>query len=154
MSYDNFAGSYMVVPQVIMLVLIPVFGRMLDRLNPVRLSAIAFAFLAFWPLILGFASGVWHAYAAFVFYGIGMGAVHVTWTLGALFFAPAREAQKYHSIHVTLVGLRACFAPWLAVMVFKPLIGLRFTFFLGFICFALAAVLMYALHIRLSRAAP
>jgi MFS family permease len=153
MSYDDFAGSYMVVPQVIMLVLIPVFGRMLDRLNPIRLSAVAFAFLAFWPLILGFASSVWHAYAAFVFYGIGMGAVHVTWTLGALFFAPAREAQKYHSIHVTFVGLRACFAPWLAVMVFKSLIGLRLTFFLGFLFFALAAVLMYALHIRLTRAA-
>lgn len=153
MKYNDFASSYMVVPQIIMLILIPVFGRAMDRLNPLRTSAIAFAVLAFWPLVLGFATQIWHAYAAFVFYGVGMAAVQVTWTLGALFFAPEREAQKYHSIHVTLVGLRACFAPWLAVMLFKPLMGLRATFFLGFAFFAVAAILMYLLNLRLARGA-
>jgi MFS family permease len=151
MSYDDFAGSYLVVPQVVMLVLTPIFGRLMDRLNPVRLCAIAFAFLAFWPLILGFAVSIWYAYAAFVFFGIGMAAVHVTWTLGALYFAPAREAQKYHSIHVTLVGLRACIAPWLAVLVLKPYIGLRPTFYIACAFFAISSVLMYLLHVRTSR---
>jgi len=153
MSYDDFAGSYMVVPQIIMLVLIPLYGRLMDRMNPIRLSAIAFAFLAFWPLTLGFATSIGYAYAAFVFYALGMAAVQVTWTLGALYFAPAREAQKYHSIHVTLVGLRACFAPWLAVLVLRPFIGLRTTFFLGFHFFAIGALLMYLLHLRTSRTA-
>ncbi len=151
MKYNQFAASYMVVPPIIMIVLIPVFGRMLDRINPIRLCAIAFAFLAFWPLILCFATEVWYTYVAFVFYGLGMAGVYVTWTLGALYFAPEREAQKYHSIHITLVGLRACFGPWLAVLVFKPLIGFRLTFLLAFALFAISAALMFLLHTRISR---
>ena len=152
MNYRDFSSSYMVVPQLIMLVMLPFFGRMLDRLNPIRTCAIAFAFLAFWPFVLGLTTEIWQAYAAFVFYGIGMAAVQVTWTLGALHFAPAREAQKYHSIHVTLVGLRACFAPWLAVKLLMPGIGIRPTFFLGAGFFAVSAVLMYLLYIRTSKA--
>jgi MFS family permease len=150
MNYDDFAGAYMMVPQIIMLALVPLYGRLMDRLNPIRLSAIAFAFLAFWPLTLAFATRIWYAYLAFVFYGAGMAAVQVTWTLGALYFAPAREAQKYHSVHVTLVGLRACFAPWLAVKLFMPQMGLRSAFYLGFAFFAVAAVLMFLLHLRTS----
>ena len=152
MEYDKFAGSFLVVPNIMMLVLVPIFGRMLDRINPIRLCAVAFAFLAFWPLVLCFSTQVWHAYFAYVFYGFGMAAVHVTWTLGALYFAPAREAQKYHSIHITLVGLRACFGPWLAVLVLKPLIGFRKTFFIAFLLFAMSAILMYLLHAGISRA--
>jgi MFS family permease len=151
MNYRDFASSYLVVPQVIMLLLVPLFGRIMDRINPIRLCAIAFGFLAFWPLILCFTTAIWQAYFAYVFYGIGMAAVHVTWTLGALHFAPAREAQKYHAIHVTLVGLRASFGPWLAVLVFKPLIGFRATFYVGFTFFAISALLMLLLHARLSR---
>lgn len=151
MGYNDFASSYLVIPQIIMLVLIPVFGRLLDRLNPIRLSVTAFAVLAFWPLTLGFATEIWHAYVAFVFYGFSMAAVHVTWVLGALSFAPAREAQRYHSIHITLVGLRASFVPWISVKVLMPWIGLRPTFFVGFALFALAAVLMLALHLHTSR---
>jgi MFS family permease len=154
MSYDDAAGSYMVLPQLIMLALTPLYGRLMDRINPIRLCAIAFAFLAFWPLTLAFASQVRHAYAGFVFYALGMAAVNVTWTLGALFFAPAREAQKYHSIHVTLVGLRASFAPWLAVMVLRPLAGLRASFLVGCALFASSALLMFLLHVRISRQTP
>ena len=151
MNYDDFAGAYMMVPQLIMLVLVPLYGRLMDRLNPIRLSAVAFALLAFWPITLAFATNIWYAYLAFIFYGAGMAAVHVTWTLGALYFAPAREAQKYHSIHVTLVGLRACFAPWLAVKLFMPKLGLRPSFYLGFAFFAISSVLMFLLHVRISR---
>lgn len=152
MSYDDAAGSYLVLPQLIMLVLTPLYGRLMDRINPIRLCAIAFAFLAFWPLTLAFTTRVWHAYAGFVFYALGMAAVQVTWTLGALFFAPAREAQKYHSIHVTLVGLRASFVPWLAVMVLRPLAGLRISFLVGFGFFTVASVFMILLHLHTSRA--
>jgi MFS family permease len=153
MTYSQFARSFMIIPQLLMIVLMPVFGRLMDRLNPVRISAIAFCFLTFWPLILGFATQTWHAYAAFAFFGLGMSAVQVTWNLGALYFAPAREAQKYHSAHVTLVGLRACFAPWLAVLLFLPLVGFRVTFFMAAGFFAVASVCMALLHLRSHRAA-
>jgi MFS family permease len=154
MTYDQFAGSYMVIPQVIMLVLTPIYGRLMDRINPLRLCAVAFGFLSLWPLTLGFTTRVWHAYGAFAFYSLGMAAVNVTWTLGSLFFAPEREAQKYHSVHVTFVGLRAAVGPWLATLVLKPLLGLRPSFFVAFALFAISAGLMLMLHIRVRRARP
>lgn len=83
------------------------FGRLLDRIGPIRVSRIAFAILAIFPLILASARGVGMAYVAFLVYGCGMAAVQLGWTTGPIHFAGKRDSAGYMGAHVALVGVRA-----------------------------------------------
>ena len=93
------------------------FGRLLDRIGPIRVSRIAFVILAFFPLLLASAHGVGMVYPAFLVYGCGMAAVNLGWTTGPIHFARERDSAGYMGAHVALVGVRAIiggpFGMWL-----------------------------------------
>jgi predicted MFS family arabinose efflux permease len=83
------------------------FGRLLDRVGPLRVSTIAFTILAAFPLLLASSRGVGTAYLAFLVYGCGMAAVNLGWTTGPIHFAGERDSAGYMGAHVALVGVRA-----------------------------------------------
>ena len=83
------------------------FGRLLDRVGPIKVSRIAFTILAIFPLLLASAHGVGMAYLAFLVYGCGMAAVNLGWTTGPIHFARERDSAGYMGAHVALVGVRA-----------------------------------------------
>jgi len=83
------------------------FGRLLDRIGPIKVSRIAFSILAVFPLLLASAHGVGMAYLAFLVYGCGMAAVNLGWTTGPIHFARERDSAGYMGAHVALVGVRA-----------------------------------------------
>ena len=83
------------------------FGRLLDRIGPIKVSRIAFTILAIFPLLLASARGVGMAYLAFLVYGCGMAAVNLGWTTGPIHFARERDSAGYMGAHVALVGVRA-----------------------------------------------
>jgi MFS family permease len=85
----------------------PLFGRLLDRTDPLRISRFGFLVLALFPVALAFARGVPMVYAAFFVFGVGMAAVNLGWTMGPIHFARDRDSAGYMGAHVALVGLRS-----------------------------------------------
>ena len=82
----------------------PIFGRLLDRSDPVKLSIFAFLLLSLFPIALMFATSVRAVYGAFVVYGIAMAAVNIGWTMGPIYFAGKHDSAAYMGAHVALVG--------------------------------------------------
>jgi MFS family permease len=125
----------------------PWVGRLADKSNPIRTSALCFLVLAFTPILLMPAYLLFHAYIAHVVYSLALTGVFLTWNTGPIFFSGGRDSSPYVGVHATLTGLRA-------IVVF-PIAGYIKQYSDGFIpVFALAAVLYflgYLVMVRLER---
>jgi hypothetical protein len=145
LDYDSAALARTVVPPLMIFLLAPTTGRLLDRTNPARTMAFAGVLLAVHSGLLFVTDRYWMLLASYVLFGAGMTAVNLTWNLGPLWFAPTeREAGDYMAVHVTLVGLRAVIAPALALAA-KGWLGIHAGFALSAALYLTAAVLMYRL---------
>ena len=117
-DYSDYALARGSVGHLGIVLLAPVFGRVMDRLEPYGLCRRVFALLAVFPALL-FASiylpgnGLLWAVLAFGVYGVAMSGVMIAWGLGSIHFAGREDSSRYQSVHVTLVGLRGLLAPWL-----------------------------------------
>jgi len=119
----------MIVPTGLAMIVIPMWGGLLDRLHVVRYR-VRHTWL--WPIsqMLCFAGGlvvlregglVWGlvvlGVGRFVL-GIAKGGGMIAWTLGHNDFASRRMTAVYMGIHVTLTGVRGAFAPFLGVALY------------------------------------
>lgn len=129
----------------VMIVFLPLYGRLLDRAGTVPVAAVAYVALAFWPFSLAVARSALGAYVAYAFFGLGMAGVDVAWMLGANAFAPRDRIQAYMAVHVTMVGVRAMIAPYLG-LVLKEAVGFCAAFSCSTILLLTAAYLMLRLH--------
>ena len=120
------------------------FGRLLDRVGPIRVSRIAFTILAFFPLLLASARGIGLAYLAFLVYGCGMAAVNLGWTTGPIHFARERDSAGYMGAHVALVGVRALVGGPFGIWLYRASGSPAATF-------ALASALFFAGSLIMSR---
>ncbi len=122
-DYATIGMARGMVPQLIMIVTVPLFGRIFDRTTPHKLAVWVFLGLAGFPLLLlsaGRFDGIerlYVAYAAFSWYGVVMSGVWVLWGLSSLRFAGSEDAGLYHSVHVAATGIRGVFAPLLGYLV-------------------------------------
>ncbi len=90
---------------------LPLSGRYVDRVGPVKAGVAIFAFLALFPATLALSRSMWPAYAAFAVFGAGMAGVSIIWSLGSIHFAGDRDSSIYQGVHVTLIGVRGTFGP-------------------------------------------
>ncbi len=97
----------------------PVFGRLLDRSDPVKLSLFAFLLLALFPIGLMLCESVRSVYLVFVVYGIAMAAVNVGWTMGPIYFAGQSDSAGYMGAHVALVGVRGLVGGPLGMLLYR-----------------------------------
>jgi predicted MFS family arabinose efflux permease len=125
----------------------PVFGRLLDRWNAVRLAAVAFVILSVFPLTLAFSHSVHTVYAAFLVFGVGMSAGSIAWTMGPILFARDRDAATYMGVHVTMVGIRGLVGNPVGLTLLQT-IGARATFVVSSILFLVGAYYMARLAPR------
>lgn len=145
LSYHEISTARILVGQVGVALLGPMMGRVMDRFHPVRLCAVAFLVLAFFPVALDAAgvAGAGYAvhlvYLAFAVYTVGMAGVNITWNVGSMAFAPPGKGGYYQGIHVAMVGIRGTIGPLVGFAVYE-LWGLRAVFWLAFGLFVAAAV--------------
>ena len=156
LSYHEISTARVLVGQVGVALLGPMMGRVMDRYHPVRLCAVAFFALAFYPVALD-AAGIADAgtalplvYLAFAIYTVGMAGVNITWNVGSMAFAPKGQGGYYQGIHVAMVGIRGTIGPLVGYAVYE-LWGLRAVFWLAFGLFVASAVSSVALWRRLRR---
>jgi len=92
----------------------PLWGRYLDRVNPMTgratfnaIQCVAFTFDAYGGLSLQ----VWPFLVGAILHGISTGGGTVNWLTGSLYFARAEHISLYNAIHVCLTGIRGMLAP-------------------------------------------
>jgi MFS family permease len=105
-----------VIPQLLLALGSPTWGRILDRIGIVRvrllISVLMTCYLAsyFGGILTGVTALIW---LASVFQGISNGGGQLTWSLASSHFAPSPEdVPLYNGIHFVLNGVRGLVLPW------------------------------------------
>jgi MFS family permease len=111
-----------VVPQLLLAVGSPAWGRLLDRIGIVRCRLLvsflvtAYLFSYFGGIVLGVAPLI---YLASILQGLSNGGGQLTWALASSHFAPRLEdVPLYNGIHFVLNGIRGLVLPWVGSILF------------------------------------
>jgi MFS family permease len=138
---------------ILAILLLPFFGKLLSSIDPRRFAAITFTALFMYILFL-LLTDLYPAYTevfgiriyymlviSFVFYGIFAATMALLWFIGSAYFCRPEEADDYQSVHLSLTGVRSVFAPLFGVF-FYELIGFAGTFILTMFTLLIAMGLM------------
>ncbi len=138
---------------ILAILLLPIFGRIMGRLDPRRFAIITYASLAgyLFALILTeylpYFTTIWglKIYYTLILYVISQGFFASTmvllWNIGSAYFGDDHQADIYQSTHLFLTGVRAIFAPLAGIFIYQQF-GYTITFGIGIIALLLAIVLM------------
>jgi Na+/melibiose symporter-like transporter len=113
------------------ILMLPMFGAMLGRIDPRKFAALTFASLMFYNIFLVatdyYRGGTqiiginiyYFLVIAFLFYGIFAATMGLLWSIGSAYFCKPEEASEYQSLHLFLTAVRAIFAPIFGVMIYE-----------------------------------
>ncbi len=153
LNYTSVA-FYQNIFNVLAIVLLPVFGRLIGKIDPRRFVIINYTALAFmlaavaatqylpgyfmlWQLKVYYS-----LIAAVLFQGIFVSTMSLAWYIGSAYFCSKEEAGDYQSVHLTLTGARGIFAPLIGIFFYEH-IGFTGSFSLGILALIGAIVLMH-----------
>jgi MFS family permease len=155
MGYSQTFLAKGILSQAGILILAPIAGRIFDKKNPAFFAALSYAVLSLYPITL--LVSLYHAgtvishyivYLAFLFYGVAMSGIVISWNISSIQFAGDEDVSMYQSVHVTLTGLRGVFAPFLGLFIME-LLGIKAVFIVAIFLFLLASLLSFHLFIRM-----
>ena len=112
------------IPLLLMPLSIPIWSRLLDRVNILQFRAIhSWAFVISTAIVFGAAITMqpWLLFIAAAAKGIAFGGGVLAWNLGHHDFATIDKASQYMGIHVTLTGIRGLLAPIIGVSLYQIL---------------------------------
>lgn len=151
MNYHQLSATKGLWSQVGLVVLSPILGVALGRLQPLRFTGRAFLLLALYPLCLflstlpGMPGRIQWVYAALFFFSVAMAGVNLSWSLGSMHFAGEQDASAFQGIHVALTGVRGLLAPSLGFAVYS-LFGSGAVFAISTALFTAAGLFMLRQH--------
>ncbi len=152
MNYTSYA-FYKNIYNVLAIVMLPFFGKLLGKIDPRKFAAITFgslmAYLFFVMLTEYFPQAsnwaelqiYYMLIPAFIAHGVFAASMSLLWSIGSAYFCRQEEASDYQSVHLTLTAIRAIFAPILGIVFYKTL-GFTWTFMISIVSLALAMLLM------------
>lgn len=141
LNYSSVA-FYRNVYNILAIMLLPLFGKMIGRMGPRRFASISYGSVALFLLSLiytqffpgSFNIGlitVYHGLILYViFHGVFASSMPLLWNIGSAYFCRSEEAGLYQEVHLSLTGLRALFAPLLGVF-FYEWMGFTATFLIS-----------------------
>jgi MFS family permease len=124
---------------IIAIFLLPFFGRLLGKIDPRKFAAITFGSMALFIFFLAlteyFPASVEilniKIYYMLIFYilfhSVFAATMSLLWFIGSAYFGKDEEAGELQSIHLSLTGVRALFAPLIGILLFE-LFGYTITF--------------------------
>ncbi|RLD57779.1 MAG: hypothetical protein DRJ05_09135 [Bacteroidetes bacterium] len=139
---------------ILAIVLLPYTGKLLGKIDPRKFAVITFASLTLYILFVMLTesfpahvniAGVdiyFTLVIAFLFYGVFAATMALLWFIGSAYFCKSEEAGDYQSVHLSLTGVRAMFAPLLGVL-FYEIAGFRNTFLLAIVSLLFGIAVMY-----------
>lgn len=138
----------------IAIVLLPFFGRLIDRVDPRKFAAFTFFTLLMHLLFMGltqyfpycFDAGEYRFYLfliiSYAWNGLFAATMSLLWNIGSAYFCTDGDAGTYQSIHLSLVGARAIAAPIFGIWIYQY-IGFTGVFMLGVSLLSLAVITMF-----------
>ncbi len=116
---------------IIAIMLIPLFGKIIGNIDPRRFAAISF--LAMMLFILAVTLTQWMPanveiygvtlYYSLIFYilfhSIFAATMALLWSIGSAYFCRKEEAALYQSTHLSMVGIRSLFAPLIGMFFYE-----------------------------------
>ncbi len=156
MNYSQMFISKSVIAKLGILFLAPLAGKLHDLLNPGKFAGISYFIISFYPLTLLVASfytdllmAPYLVMFAFLFNGIAMAGINVSWNIGSIYFAGDDEAPMFQSVHVSLTGVRAVIGPIIGFLV-MILFNYQAVFILSTLVFITAALFSLKLGKRIN----
>jgi MFS family permease len=138
----------------IAILLLPFFGRLMDRVEPRKFAAFTFFTLLMHLLFMGLTEyfpyyvdvGAYRLYylvlISFAWNGLFAATMSLLWNIGSAYFCRDDDAGTYQSVHLSLVGLRAMVAPLFGIWLYR-IIGFGGVFGLGVCLLALSVGVMF-----------
>lgn len=123
LDYTDTTVLTRVIPILVPMLVVPLWGRMLDRMHIIRFRSyhswvfvVANALMAIALLMpsLGL------LYLSRVVLGVAFGGGLLAWELGHHDFARRDQAAVYMGVHVTLTGVRGLLAPFAGTLLYQP----------------------------------
>jgi len=139
---------------ILAIVLLPFTGKLLGKIDPRKFAVITFASLALYILFVMLTetfpahiviAGVdvyFTLILAYLFYGVFAATMALLWFIGSAYFCKREDAGDYQSVHLSLTGARALFAPLLGVL-FYEMAGFRYTFLLAIVSLLAGIAIMF-----------
>jgi len=137
---------------ILAIILLPLFGKLMGKMDPRKFSAITFSSLLFYLLFIGLTSYMpWFTWisglkiyysllAAMLFNGVFAATMALLWSIGSAYFCKKEEASEYQAIHLSLTGLRSFFAPVLGLGIYR-LVGFTGTFLAGIVLLLISVMI-------------
>jgi Na+/melibiose symporter-like transporter len=153
LNYSS-AAFYKNFYNIIAILLLPVFGRLIGKLDPRKFSIMTYSFMAaniffialteYFPLMREFAGIKFFLFlvTGYTFYGFFAASMPLLWDIGASYFCSSEEASDYQAIHLTLTGVRGLFAPLVGITLYQATNFLS-TYLLSLASLVVAIIIMY-----------
>ncbi len=134
--------------------LLPYFGHLMGKIDPRKFGMFAFASVMFYilsvPLVEIFGGKVvllditiFYILMLYVFFrGVFASTMPLLWNIGSAYFCKTHDADIYQSVHLSLTGFRALFAPLIGVYFYEQF-GLFPTFILAGIIAGIGILVLY-----------
>lgn len=152
LNYSSVA-FYKNIFNVLAIFIMPVFGKILGKVDPRRFALITFSSLGLYIFFIGCTEyfpthftymGI-EIYAflmlAMFAFGVFQGTMPLLWNIGSAYFCDNKDAGDYQSIHLSLTGVRGMFAPLLGIFFYETL-GYTGTWLIAIAAILSAIVLM------------
>lgn len=138
---------------ILAIAILPFFGRLIGKIDPRRFAGITFGAMMLYILALTLTQyfpayvdiwkiKIYYMMLAYIFFhGIFAATMVLLWNIGSAYFGNDEDAGDLQSVHLSLTGIRAAFAPIVGI-VFYQLFGFTLTFGIAMLCLLLGILLM------------
>ncbi|MFC2131612.1 MFS transporter [Bacteroidota bacterium] len=138
----------------IAILMLPFFGKLIDRIDPRKFAAFTFFTLLMYLFFMGLTEyypyyidfGNYRFYylliISFAWNGLFAATMSLLWNIGSSYFCKNNDADAYQSVHLSMVGLRGMIAPLFGIWLYEYL-GFSAVFVLGVFLLAVAIAFMF-----------
>ena len=149
-SYQSFAKVQGIAPWVMLIICTPLWGRFVDRYNPVMCRGVFTMVWSLAPLMFFLSRDITLVYVGMLIEGVVKGGSNLTWLLGVMYFSPQHHVPRYMKVHLFLCGVRGLVGPFLGVAL-VTLVGIKAVFLIVFILMISSAIYMLTIGLRRRR---
>ncbi|MBT3208846.1 MAG: MFS transporter [Bacteroidetes bacterium] len=139
---------------ILAIVLLPFFGKLLGKIDPRKFAIITYSALLLYFVFMTITEYMpqhfivfdikiyYSLLLSFFFYGIFAATMALLWFIGSAYFCKNEDAGQYQSIHLTLTGVRAAFAPIIGIYFYNK-IGFSGNFIIAIVSLVFAIGMMF-----------
>jgi len=153
LNYTSVA-FYKNVYNILAILLLPFFGRLISRIDHRRFSMISISSLFFY-IIFVMLTEYYSFYVmiydlkiylmllfAIIFHSFFAATMSLSWSIGSAYFCNKEEAGSYQSVHLSLTGLRGLIFPFIGIVIYERY-GFTFTYISACISMLLGILILF-----------